>query len=171
MAQELHSLKDSAGLVPIHSRGFSEWMHKAFPLQCPAPRPNATHFEQVANPKTPDEWMNDTTRDVMELGEMMVQAARSLTRYTTMGAEADRPVSVTFDPVSVSDSRIDVVRIRSSVRPRNQRGVVPSAMEFAAIASLVTVSVAFIRSGLAAVSCGIRCWQQKGKKGMQDMNW
>merc|ERR1719240_2450628 len=130
MAQELHSLKDSAGLVPIHSRGFSEWMHKAFPLQCPAPRPNATHFEQVANPKTPDEWMNDTTRDVMELGEMMVQAARSLTRYTTMGAEADRPVSdsgslghrLAFDPVSVSDSGIDVVRIRSSVRPRNQRG-------------------------------------------------
>lgn len=40
-----------AGLVPLHSRLFSQWMHHAFPRQCPYP-----HLSGAATPMTPDEF-------------------------------------------------------------------------------------------------------------------
>merc|ERR550514_2002135 len=39
------------GRVPLHGRLFAQWMHHAFPRECPFPHTDAT------NPLTPDEWM------------------------------------------------------------------------------------------------------------------
>lgn len=38
------------GQVPLHSRVFARWMHKAYPRECPAPQTTET-------PQTADEWM------------------------------------------------------------------------------------------------------------------
>lgn len=40
------------GLVPLHGRLFGQWMHHAFPRECPYP-----HKSGTTNPMTPDEWM------------------------------------------------------------------------------------------------------------------
>lgn len=42
----------NGGKVPIHGRLFSQWMHHAFPRDCPYP-----HEAGTTNPETPDEWM------------------------------------------------------------------------------------------------------------------
>jgi len=40
------------GTVQLHGRLFGQWMHHAFPRECPYP-----HVAGVTNPQTPDEWM------------------------------------------------------------------------------------------------------------------
>merc|ERR1740121_3258706 len=41
------------GLVPLHGRLFAQWMHHAYPLECPYP-----HAAGTSSPLTPDEWMD-----------------------------------------------------------------------------------------------------------------
>merc|ERR1719480_40918 len=42
------------GLVPLHGRLFAQWMHHAYPLECPYP-----HATGTTQPLTPDEWMEE----------------------------------------------------------------------------------------------------------------
>merc|ERR1719446_1887299 len=46
------------GTVQIHGRLFAQWMHHAFPCECPYP-----HVSGTTNPQTPDEWMESTGED------------------------------------------------------------------------------------------------------------
>merc|ERR1719410_959519 len=46
------------GEVPIHGRVFAQWMHHAFPRECPYP-----HEMGTVSPQTPDEWMKETGQD------------------------------------------------------------------------------------------------------------
>lgn len=41
----------NGGKVPLHGRLFAQWMHHAYPRECPYPH------EAGVNPQTPDEWM------------------------------------------------------------------------------------------------------------------
>merc|ERR1719384_1558468 len=46
------------GTVPLHGRLFAQWMHHAFPLECPYP-----HAAGTTTPLTPDEWMDEAGAD------------------------------------------------------------------------------------------------------------
>jgi len=46
------------GRVPLHGRLFSQWMHHAYPRECPFP-----HAMGSTNPMTPDEWMASQGED------------------------------------------------------------------------------------------------------------
>jgi len=46
---------EHGGTVQIHGRLFSQWMHHAFPRDCPYP-----HVTGTTNPLTPDEWLAAT---------------------------------------------------------------------------------------------------------------
>jgi len=43
------------GRVPLHGRLFSQWLHHAFPRECPYP-----HVSGTTNPQTADEWLEST---------------------------------------------------------------------------------------------------------------
>jgi hypothetical protein len=45
----------NGGNVPLHGRLFAQWIHHAFPRECPFP-----HEAGLTNPQTPDEWMKET---------------------------------------------------------------------------------------------------------------
>jgi hypothetical protein len=45
----------NGGYVPLHGRLFAQWIHHAFPRECPFP-----HEAGMTNPQTPDEWMEQT---------------------------------------------------------------------------------------------------------------
>eukprot|EP00408_Alexandrium_pacificum_P008314 CAMPEP_0171232086 /NCGR_PEP_ID=MMETSP0790-20130122/40230_1 /TAXON_ID=2925 /ORGANISM="Alexandrium catenella, Strain OF101" /LENGTH=336 /DNA_ID=CAMNT_0011698317 /DNA_START=20 /DNA_END=1030 /DNA_ORIENTATION=+ len=45
----------NGGKVPLHGRLFAQWMHHAYPRECPYP-----HEAGSINPQTPDEWMRAT---------------------------------------------------------------------------------------------------------------
>jgi len=49
---------EHGGSVPLHGRLFSQWMHHAFPLECPFP-----HISGTTNPQTSVEWLKATGED------------------------------------------------------------------------------------------------------------
>merc|ERR1719171_389173 len=54
------------GTVPLHGRLFAQWMHHAFPRECPFP-----HLSGTTNPQTPDEWLEATGEDTTASHEEM----------------------------------------------------------------------------------------------------
>jgi len=57
------------GKVPLHGRLFAQWMHHAFPRECPFP-----HETGTVNPQTPDEWMKETGQENHRASEAEMQA-------------------------------------------------------------------------------------------------
>merc|ERR1739848_234658 len=51
--------ENHGGKVPLHGRLFAQWMHHAFPRECPFP-----HLSGTTNPLTPDEWLDMTGEEV-----------------------------------------------------------------------------------------------------------
>jgi len=54
------------GSVPLHGRLFAQWMHHAFPRECPYP-----HLSGTTNPQTPDEWLEATGEETTATTEEM----------------------------------------------------------------------------------------------------
>merc|ERR1712151_351652 len=52
------------GTVPLHGRLFAQWMHHAYPRECPYP-----HVSGTTNPQSPDEWMRQASRSSISLSE------------------------------------------------------------------------------------------------------
>jgi len=67
---------EHGGKVPLHGRLFAQWMHHAFPRECPYP-----HISDTTNPLTPDEWVNATGGETVASNEEMsahVEKAKAL---------------------------------------------------------------------------------------------
>lgn len=89
---------NSSGVVPLHGRPFAEWMHRAFPMQCPAPNDMPT-----TNPKTPDEWMGEPSENIKDTEDMMAEFAVVLQKYTAMGKKMEDVDAPADDVQSGSD--------------------------------------------------------------------
>merc|ERR1719199_2227571 len=57
---------EHGGSVPLHGRLFAQWMHHAFPRECPYP-----HLSGTTNPLTPDEWLETTGGETTATEEEM----------------------------------------------------------------------------------------------------
>merc|ERR1719326_2590468 len=57
---------EHGGSVPLHGRLFGQWMHHAFPRECPFP-----HLSGTTNPQTPDEWLESTGEETTATDEEM----------------------------------------------------------------------------------------------------
>ena len=70
------------GKVPIHGRLFAQWMHHAFPRECPYP-----HEFGTTSPQTPDEWMQETGQadSSASLEEMQQQVASDVCQLDENG--------------------------------------------------------------------------------------
>jgi len=70
------------GTVQLHGRLFAQWMHHAFPRECPYP-----HLSGTTNPLTPDEWLESTGEEtVASEEEMMSHANATVTQEIAAGA-------------------------------------------------------------------------------------
>jgi hypothetical protein len=80
-ASLLDRLEDIAtghgGSIPLHGRLFAQWMHHAFPRECPYP-----HVSGTTNPQNPDEWeaMGQETTATDEEMQFHVDNALNSTR-------------------------------------------------------------------------------------------
>lgn len=52
------------GKVQLHGRLFAQWLHHAFPRECPWP-----HQASTTNPLTPDEWMEKSGQSATDASE------------------------------------------------------------------------------------------------------
>lgn len=80
LADRLWDMTDDQGLVPLHGRLFAQWMHHAFPRECPYP-----HKSGTTSPTTADEWIEETGQDSQASDEEMSQHIRP---DDTCGADA-----------------------------------------------------------------------------------
>jgi len=77
------------GTVPLHGRLFGQWMHHAYPLECPYP-----HVSGTTDPKLPEEWLRVTGDEPTASIETMKQHMQSSTDTTShMPAEDLMPWS------------------------------------------------------------------------------
>lgn len=132
--------------IRLHSRAFAGWMHKAFPLECPAP-----HNKKITNPKTPDEWTGESGLIVHELEDMMGEIALTLAKYTSMGKET-RPKS-TANQEEVPDSSNDVIVVHPVLRQLTEpqgSGFVAMSFRLSAMASMMVVVAFAGKSALQA---------------------
>jgi len=54
------------GRVPLHGRLFAQWMHHAYPLECPYP-----HISGTTSPQSPNEWLESTGSEASATNEEM----------------------------------------------------------------------------------------------------
>merc|ERR1712151_1010954 len=78
---QIASLYD--GRVPLHGRLFAQWMHHAYPRECPYP-----HVSGVTNPQTPDEWMEENDQKTIQASKWeMRQIVDDAKNHTTVRRE------------------------------------------------------------------------------------
>merc|ERR1719329_575779 len=65
------------GTVQLHGRLFGQWMHHAFPRECPFP-----HVAGSTNPQTPDEWMTEGAQSFASKAEMRRYADQADSKET-----------------------------------------------------------------------------------------
>jgi len=86
----------NGGRVPLHGRLFAQWMHHAFPNECPYP-----HVSGSTAPKRPDEWMAERRADPMATADERSQH--------TEGAAASRPASEDREPLLQWDAEEELL--------------------------------------------------------------
>jgi len=69
---------EHSGVLPLHGRLFAQWMHHAYPRECPFP-----HIAGTTSPVSPDEWMQET-------GESCFATDEEIQHYTV--TEPQQPV-------------------------------------------------------------------------------
>jgi len=75
----------NGGLVPLHGKLFAQWMHHAYPRECPFPHPAGT-----VSPLTPNEWMKEMGLENAKASaeEMQTQVASDTCSGTGACSEA-----------------------------------------------------------------------------------
>jgi hypothetical protein len=72
----------NGGKVPLHGRLFAQWMHHAFPRDCPYP-----HEAGTTSPQTPDEWMSSAGHESHKASESEIQTHVETSESQTRDAE------------------------------------------------------------------------------------
>lgn len=76
------------GMVPLHGRLFAQWLHHAYPRECPYP-----HLTGKTNPMTADQWMQAKGQGVAATKEEMKRFVNSSPREAPAPAAANLPWS------------------------------------------------------------------------------
>jgi len=75
------------GMVPLHSRLFAQWMHHAFPRECPYPHLSGTTSQQTSN-----EWIAESGNSAEATEEEMLQFME--VANSTDSSAVDEPIAV-----------------------------------------------------------------------------
>jgi diadenosine tetraphosphatase ApaH/serine/threonine PP2A family protein phosphatase len=99
-----------SGLVPLHGRLFAQWMHHAYPRECPFP-----HLTGSVNPLSPDEWMALHNLEDVEASKEEMQ--KHYDAYTGPSEEVELPWTFEEELVdSDDDADTPKPRFRVSLR-------------------------------------------------------
>jgi len=138
------------GTVPLHGRLFAQWMHHAFPRECPYP-----HESGTTNPQTPSEWMeeNDEDHPTVSREEMrrLVEDASMFADAPSQGAlEEAMPWSSTEELLAVQHGKILSAATTDTTAWSRLRGV---ALVAAVTSGLLGPAYAFFQAaGISATN-------------------
>jgi len=146
LVKRLHSIADAnEGEVPLHGRLFAQWMHHAFPRECPYPQKAGD-----ASPMTADEWMQATGHEnARKTNEEMQVIVDSDSCILPVGEKAQEHHNLPENELPWDEAEEllaarpaenvvnDVVTLQRTVAKAPKRSFVASAARMAAIASLI----------------------------------
>ena len=113
LAPRLQDIADhNQGQVPLHGRLFAEWMHYAFPHECPYPK-----VVQEAKTLTPEHWAQK---------KMSVDATERLEIASTVDLDSENATEP--EPVTISWSNQELLHAEEV--PHRQRGSARFALRF-----------------------------------------
>eukprot|EP00929_Paragymnodinium_shiwhaense_P025085 TRINITY_DN15250_c0_g1_i2.p1 TRINITY_DN15250_c0_g1~~TRINITY_DN15250_c0_g1_i2.p1 ORF type:complete len:604 (+),score=116.93 TRINITY_DN15250_c0_g1_i2:190-2001(+) len=146
-AADLHSVAEgNSGNVELHSQTFGDWLHRAFPYECPA---SAKFWD--TNPKMPSDWMKDPGPEVSELEHMMDEIAAALSRYTTLGKDSDAATTV-MDYLADDEPQDAVIKIVDrrgrEDRSGSSRASLGAVSKVFAVCSMLGLAVAAGKSAI-----------------------
>lgn len=138
------------GKVALHGRAFAEWMHRSFPLTCPAPSDGSAR----TSPKTPDEWMADPGEETASTEDLVSELSAVLGRYTTLGSRPGDEAELESDAAATEGaaSRPDIeahVQQGGGQRAGGRRSIGRTLFQLIAISSMVGLACANGRTMLA----------------------
>lgn len=113
------------GTVQLHGRLFAQWMHHAYPRECPYP-----HLSGSTNPLTPDEWLESTGEETVATDEEMIA------HNSTVRVEAKE------EPAMPWSHEEELLVVRPAQLPTGAGSCLFSFMRKAVLA-MATVSVAY----------------------------
>jgi len=126
-----------AGNVQLHGRMFGQWMHHAFPRECPFP-----HVAGATAPRTPDEWMDAT-------GAESLASPEEMKLYVEKAAKS--PSEVHPDQ-QLNHWEVHEELLIPRAAPRERSGFAASFRQFMFFVVLVAMGVSAIGSGVTAMS-------------------
>jgi len=115
-AAQLRRLEEIAalhgGTVPLHGRLFAQWMHHAYPRECPYP-----HLAGMTNPMSPDEWIRKAGTTEASEDEMRKHA------QGRAGEEELAALAATISPEAKAEALpwISVEELVVAPRPEQRR--------------------------------------------------
>jgi len=132
-----------AGTVPIHGRLFAQWMHHAFPRECPYP-----HLSGTYNPQLPDEFESNGQKSIADEAEML--------QYCSPGGKKESatatPELAELEEVQMPWSFEEELITTRIARPNQSASSTQAVLRKVALfASLASVSVGFFRTFKSAL--------------------
>jgi len=93
------------GAVPLHGRLFAQWMHHAYPRECPYP-----HVAGATSPVSPDEWIKNAGTTEASLAEMHRHAQdraneEELAQHLSPEAKAEALPWISVEELVVSEQQ------------------------------------------------------------------
>jgi len=125
-----------AGIVQLHGRMFGQWMHHAFPRECPFP-----HVAGATAPRTPDEWMEST-------GDESLASMEEMRQYVEKAAKSPSEVHPDGE---LNHWEVHEELLMPRAAPRERSGLADSFRKLMFVIVLLAMGVSSIGSGMKAV--------------------
>jgi len=138
--------EEHGGRVPIHGRLFSQWMHHAFPRECPFPHVSGT-TQQVTPRQFQEEAGESSSHDALSLQEE-VEVCKDARQLAVAAGEV---VSAEL-PWAPEEELF--VKFPTDAKAGSSRGMFRAAMMILAASSLTMVTLSAAATGMAASSRG-----------------
>jgi hypothetical protein len=123
------------GVVPLHGRLFAQWMHHAYPRECPYPQ-----HEKFAKPMTQDEWIQHKKIGDVLADPQEVNLHQSMLDHQNMVSESNLPWHMIEE--LVGDPK--------SVQPKGRSGILRTFVALMALASMAVPLVSMSREFMAS---------------------
>jgi len=142
----------SGGALDLHGRLLADWLHSAFPLECP--KQAADGGANGTDPRTPAEWMAPPGHDSAITGILLSEAADTALRFTTLGP-GGRPMAEPEAPDDEEPAGTEIETRRAGGRPVARWHGMPGAVFKAAL--LASGSAMVVRAAAQALrASGVR---------------
>jgi len=132
------------GSVPLHGRLFAQWLHHAFPHECPYP-----HVSGVTNPQTASEWLESSGDDHRASDEEMrmhVENEQLLASKKLTSTEEDVFASLPWSP----EEELLVVRPLQQQQVHSSNRLFANTCSLASFVALTSVAYGLVRSSTAS---------------------